>query len=760
MISARTPRYPQKNKTSDANPPKTKRTEKNTVQATETASSTKKNKQLNADALRKGKAQQFNKKPKAHQTESPPTEKIPAPTNQEEDLAPPEKTEKTIKKERIKSSPDAIGEATKNQKKSLDALKAWAKDYKKTENCSSATQKTINDIVQTVEEALNGRQLTVDLAKHASAFSKLKGARRKALHSALKPFNVTGLNEAKEKKASPQPHRTTNKPNTGLEKTAPTEAQANITALPETEENEASPQPPLTTDDPKTDDPNAGLEKTAPTDAQITLQLTWDEVVDEFEKILVKYFNQALKADDASNLQDGLDAFTKAFSELKEKSEEQAPNLDEISNGIETIMVQMLSHIHTQVDRSTQEDNKNLSGMKSLLIKLQGNESMQSMRDIWKTFASAWNKDLPEDATTIETDLLHFKSLEDKVAAHLPVDHPPVNLPPVNHLPVEKVSKAALPYNQENAWAAYNQEYSRFRFPTTHENLMIFADNDLTQYVNSFGIITAKDSGLSEEKAQQMVLQRSLVDFVSPPVRIKTDPKTNRAILGCERSYFDDHPEESPQQVAFIMDTPMCLEDNTIKKVTVLTVVAPALDSKQNPVWGDFVDGNDELKKDVYRKHYRSLCTLIKEASDRYPHKRVVISPVGTGTFLCALSYDQQEVARDIAANQLAELAIDLRDLGRNVAYTDLQMETGNSTKIMQSLLDKSQEVLTYAGALTGSWMNENDLYINAGDPHSCAGNGGSKDNSLEGKLGRYSLMSDIHVQVAINAQLAKTTEQ
>lgn len=718
MISARTPGYSQKNKTSDANPPKTKRTEKNTVQATETASSTEKNKKLSADALGKGKAPQLKKNPKAHQTGSPLAEKIPASTKQEKDLAPPEKTEKTIKKERIKSSPDAIGEATKNQKKSLDALKEWAKVYKKTENCSSATQKTINDIVQTVEEALDGRQLTVDLAKHASAFSALKGARRKALRSALKPFNVTGLNEAKEKKASPQP--------------------------------------PLATTD-----LNTNLERTAPLRAERTLQLSWDNLGEEFENIIGDYFERALKVDDISNLQHDLDAFAKAFLVLKEKGEVQTPDfLGNISNGIQTVMTSMLSQLETRIAYSIKDDDQGLASMKSLLIKLQGNESMQSMRDIWKTFASAWNKDLPEGVTTIETDLVHFKRLEEKVAVRLPVDHPPVNLLPVNHLPVEKVSKAALPYNQENAWAAYNKEYEQYRIEDVHNKLMDSAKGDLAPYVKSFEFITAEGSKLSPETARQMVLQRSLVDFVGLGGRRKTLEETNMAIMGCKKSYFDENPTQSAQEVAFIMKTPIFLSNSTIKTVTVLTVAAPALDSKNNPVWGDFVGDDGQLDKDVYRQHYHSLCTLIKQASGQNQDKRVVISAVGMGAFIEALSKDQQDAAKVIAADELAQLAKELVADGRAVAYTDVKIDTENAQIIQKSVVGKGMNELPYAGKLTDDWMNENDLYINAGDPHSCAGNGGNRDASLEGRLGRYSLMSDIHVQVAINAQLAKTTQQ
>lgn len=616
----------------------------------------------------------------------------------------------------IKSAIDVNGKEKETQKQSLDALKTWAESYTSTRSCNSTTKETIRSIVQTVEQALKDGQTAVDLTSHAGRFSGLRSTHQKLLRSALEKLPITGLPQAQ-------------------------------TGLPEAQEKTASPQQPLTTDDPNTE-----LEKTAPTDAQSTPQLSGEEVVQKFEQILGEYFDRALEAGDTRNLQHDLDEFTEAFLKPRERCEVQTPaDLNEISNEITTIMSSMLSHVDSRIDFRMTNKPEDLLGMKSLLIKLQGKESMQGMHSIWEKFASTWNQRLPNGVSKIPTNLVHFDKLQTKIKTRLPADY----------LPVEKALKAALPYNQETAWAAYNEEYKKFRIETLHNKLMDFAKKDWTSYIQSFKIITADGSGLSADTAQQMVLQRSLVDFVSFPTRNKTAPETNKAILGCTNSYFDDHPAESAQEVAFIMKTPMIVDGvNAIKNVTVLTLTAPPLDDTNHPIWNNFVDEKGKLNEEVYSKHYRSLCSLIKQASDQNPDKRVVMSAVGMGAFVSALSPDQQEVARDIAANHLAQLAKALSDEGRHVAYSDINVSSQNAVKIQKSVIKNGMAPLHFVGKLPGDWMNDGDLYINAGDPHSCAGNGGSRDDSLEGKLGRFNLMSDIHVQVAINAQLAKTAQQ
>jgi len=408
-------------------------------------------------------------------------------------------------------------------------------------------------------------------------------------------------------------------------------------------------------------------------------------------------------------------------------------------------MISMFNHIHTRVATGIQANTINPAGMKSLLTKLQGDESMSGIRSIWAGFVKTWNEALPDEATKIRADLVQLKKLEETVR---------------KHVPAEKTAVAGRPYTQETAWAAYNEEYKGNRSESAHNALMTYVNGDLTPYVQSFQIITAEGSGLSREKARQMVLQRSLVDFVSDGQRRKTPAETNKAIMGCTTSYFDDHPAESAQEVAFIMKTPVKVDIGVIKNVTVLTVSAPALDDAKHPIWNNFVDQEGKLKQDVYRKHYSSMCSLIKKTSDQNPEKRVVISAVGMGAFLSALSKDQQEVARDIAADQLARLAAELKAKGRTVAYSDINTHTSNAVKIQKSVMAQGMAPLPFVGKMPGPWMNEDDLCINPGDPHSCAGNGGTKDWSVEGFLGAASLMSDIHVQVAINAQLEKTAQQ
>jgi hypothetical protein len=62
-------------------------------------------------------------------------------------------------------------------------------------------------------------------------------------------------------------------------------------------------------------------------------------------------------------------------------------------------------------------------------------------------------------------------------------------------------------------------------------------------------------------------------------------------------------------------------------------------------------------------------------------------------------------------------------------------------------------------GAIPGNWIKDGDLILNAWDSHSLLGNGLAKDNSIDGFIGRSSLIHFMHALMCsmFNAKVVGT---
>lgn len=259
-----------------------------------------------------------------------------------------------------------------------------------------------------------------------------------------------------------------------------------------------------------------------------------------------------------------------------------------------------------------------------------------------------------------------------------------------------------------------------------------------------------------------MVFERQLWNIQNSQERDSSMPSsTNKAVIGVETSYANrtanssaqtPHPVLQPgNQVAVAMQTPLRTESGKVRNVVVLSCVSPALDSLEQPDFQTYVRSwedaegipHQELNQPAYLDAFNAIAEqVIKCASDNPQCKRIVLSAIGLNSFLGGLTRDQQSFAIDIGSMVLAKLAVDLREQGKEVVFTDAGTKSARMEGINALLGDSP---LTLAGAIPGDWITDNDLIVNAWDPHSLVGNKLAKDNSIDGFIGRNSLVHFMH---------------
>jgi hypothetical protein len=273
-------------------------------------------------------------------------------------------------------------------------------------------------------------------------------------------------------------------------------------------------------------------------------------------------------------------------------------------------------------------------------------------------------------------------------------------------------------------------------------------------------------SKLQSEIEEKMVFERQLWNIQNDQTHnYSTASAANKDVVGVETSYANKernragmptHPALQPgNQLALAMLTPLRTNSGKVRDVLVLSCVAPALDSREQPDFENYVATPDpenpshtKLNVAAYRKAFETIAEQVMQCAKDNPQcPRIVLPGIGMNSFLAALTIDgknedQKEVAIGIGCDVLAKLVTDLRAIGKEVVFTDGDTKSERLDDLNTRLGDKP---LTMHGAIPGDWINDNDLIVNAWDPHSLVGNKLAKDNSIDGFIGRNSLLHFMH---------------
>jgi len=273
----------------------------------------------------------------------------------------------------------------------------------------------------------------------------------------------------------------------------------------------------------------------------------------------------------------------------------------------------------------------------------------------------------------------------------------------------------------------------------------ILSDSEYTfdQLVESFTMYTA----LPENTATRMATERELVN-----IQMKgKSGRENKGVLGHEKSLAqrDSTVIQPGNQLSLATKTVIRCDNGKLKKITLLSGSAPALDIASQPEADIYTYKSSSGDRKLNRQKFAVGLDTIKShilqcAKGNTDCKRVVLAGIGTENFLKILDEEHRKYAQDMITTLLAEVVTELRALGKEVVFTDINNEFCNKINVK---LGSKEPPIDVPGPIPGNWIKDGDLMLNAWDPHSLLGNGLAADNSLDGFYGRNSL---IHFQHAL----------
>ena len=227
----------------------------------------------------------------------------------------------------------------------------------------------------------------------------------------------------------------------------------------------------------------------------------------------------------------------------------------------------------------------------------------------------------------------------------------------------------------------------------------------------------------------------------------------NYSVLGNDRAEMRTSVDarKPGNQLAFLMRVPMWNGTGNPETLTreqtasplVLSVCAPALDFKSQPEWKEYVDHNGNLRDEDYGDGLSTISKQIIESVKANPDHEVVLSAFGMNNFISGLKIgDSHARATAIGVANMRKLITDLQAINIEVKYTD--REKGSA--FWQMVNGGISREIEYFGALPGKGLSSKVIIVNAWDPCSVIGNGCIFDTSIDGIIGRFSLVHESHV--------------
>lgn len=282
----------------------------------------------------------------------------------------------------------------------------------------------------------------------------------------------------------------------------------------------------------------------------------------------------------------------------------------------------------------------------------------------------------------------------------------------------------------------------RFRPRANHENLLEYSQSKDFQKHAKTAKIYYNGHQLAEEDALRVVFQREPTNIAMGSNQY--DEESLEKLFGYRKGiYNDSHARKKdgssfknlPNSAAvysetYIWDPP---GGKRKKEVACLSVVAPPLDSPQQPLYRYYVrNGRLDAKRYeqetgfIFKAMERAVIQNKDTAFGNKGIKRLVLSPVGLGAFLGSLSLEDKEKARNIYKEQLA-IFLD-RIQGQNLEVVMSQHSMSGDQWPVKAIIG---DIIQTA--------QEGDLIINAWDPHSAPGNGNDGDPTFDGAMGKAS---------------------
>jgi hypothetical protein len=314
----------------------------------------------------------------------------------------------------------------------------------------------------------------------------------------------------------------------------------------------------------------------------------------------------------------------------------------------------------------------------------------------------------------------------------------PLSAPPhlafLNGFPVE--------WRSRPAWAqviasmdVYLTSFDSYQ-GSAQRSLLASNAKSLVEVVESISLYTS----LPADEAAKVAYQREIVNIaMSRPF----NGSINRQVLGCETSRMMESAQARMpgNQLSLAMRAPILTAKNEVRHPVILSVSAPALDTSEQPEWAHYVkDGQFDVK--AYRSSFQALAGHIRECAAAHPKAEVVLSGFGLANFLGNLPPADREKAKAVGAEVFIDLIRELRGKGIAVAYTDYSGTSPPWPAVNHAL---GNNKIACRGSIPGDWIKDEQIIVNAWDPHALVGNGCVNDQSLDGYIGRNSLVHEAH---------------
>lgn len=329
------------------------------------------------------------------------------------------------------------------------------------------------------------------------------------------------------------------------------------------------------------------------------------------------------------------------------------------------------------------------------------------------------------------------------VAIALPVAplSAPLHLAFLDSFPAEWRSSPAWP----KVIASMDTYFSEFKSYRGSAQSRLLAEDPaaLAKVVATMQLHTA----LPADEAARVAYERELVNI---QMNRHFDEKINAEVLGCKSSRItNSEAAQTPgNQLSISMRAPILTVDGRTCNPVILSVSAPALDTVKQPEYPHYVK-DSQLDVDAYRTAFQTLASHIRQCAAVPENKgaQVVLSGFGLVNFLDSLSSQEKTKAIAIGAEVFIALIGELRADGVEVAYTDYSGSAPPWPQVSNAL---GSNRLQWVGSIPGKWIEDQQIIVNAWDPHALVGNGCARDDSLDGFIGRNSLVHEAHALACV----------
>ena len=302
----------------------------------------------------------------------------------------------------------------------------------------------------------------------------------------------------------------------------------------------------------------------------------------------------------------------------------------------------------------------------------------------------------------------------------------------------QKISHGAPTETNTNATKLYNTYYPGYEFPRW--SLKKFAESYM-EYAPTVQVYYPDCH--SRDAVEKLLIERE-------PVNITMDRCYDQSVLyshfkwkhGRYETFFNEHKTLCPN-IGVFCKTPLKLPDGTFIDVNVFNAVGYAFDDENQPDYKYFIVGKKQSK---LQTKYQELFHRIYTCAVENKLDTIILSLVGANNF--ANKYKDGNGGQGKEIFQSTIWAPALLATMKNFVKIKTQIMGSKDYKAWRlkgTDLEKMEDCGYFPhqnAQLMTPVQRSQTLFVNAWDPLSIVGNGNKKDLSLDGRMGKVTMMA------------------